>query len=343
MIRALLGTHGADATCATTNGETALWEAISGDHTEAMSILVEHLILHNHGKHLESVIHKGIFKIACNGNISAFQNILRLREQVGALANAAQKNKQRLYIPSLWLNRLTDEDGRTPLSHAAEAGHQGMTQELQKDCGGYSDMMRDKKYWTPIHYAIFNGNIQVMQLLMANVHHGLYFTGPDDPSEDSDYDDEDSWMREQSNTILKDLSTLVGSPAFIRPGKSPAISQTPTGIIPCAQLLLDKVSPSNRLNLMLKRILHHAVLQTIILHPEHKHRLDERSPWGIYKTDYVEKCPMVRYVRRGTGDESTQLVVEVDGRKGLPVNIVLKCGPDDRVDYGRMLYRTSDY
>ena len=345
VIRVLLGTHGADATCATAEGETVLSVALLGDHKEAMTILVEHLILHNHGKHLESVIHKAIFKIASSGNIRAFQNILQLRGHLETIANATEKNEQRLYIPGLWLGQLTDEAGRTPLSHAAEAGHQDMTQELLKEyhMHGYNVMMRDKTHWTPLHYAIFNGNIQVLQLLLANVNNGdgLYFTGPPDSSEGSDYyddddNDENSWMRQELNRIIKDLSTLVGSPAFIRPGKSPAISQTPTGIIPCAQLLLEKFHPSNRLKLMLKRILHHAVLQTIILHPDHKHRLDEQSRWGgAYKAEYLEKCPMVRYIRRGDGDEPTQLVVEVVGRKGVQVEVVLKCGPDDTVDYGR--------
>ena len=197
VIRVLLGTHGANATCATTNCETALSEAILGGHKEAMTILGEHLILHNYGKHLEGVVHKTMFKIASNGNIRAFRNILELCGHLGAITN--------------------------------------------------------KKHWTALHYATFNGNIQVLRLLLAKHNYGLYFNGPPDSSEVSDYSDgESSWVREQSNRIISDLSTLVASPAFIRPGKSPAISQIPTGIIPCAQLLLEKLHPSSRLNLMLK-------------------------------------------------------------------------------------------
>jgi len=348
VIRALL-THGADATYATTEGETALSEAILGDQKEAMTILVEHLILHNHGKHLESVIHKVIFKIASNGNVPIFQNILQLPKQLGTIADTAGKNQQRLYIPGLRFDQLTDEAGRTPLSYAAEAGHQDMTQELLKEYGNFHFMVRDKNHWTPLHYAIFNGNIQVLQLLLlASGRRGLYFTGPPDSGEDSDYsdDDEKAWLREGSNRIIKDLSTLVGSPAFIRPGKSPAISKTPTGIIPCVQLLLEKFQPSNRLNLMLKRILHHAVLQTIILHPDHKHRLDEESTWGTYKTEYLEKRPMVRHIREGEKDEPTQLVVYIIGRKGHGVEVVLKCGPNDTVDderRPRRFYGELDY
>jgi len=34
---------------------------------------------------------------------------------------------------------------------------------------------------------------------------------------------------------------------------------------------------------------------------------------------------MVHYVRRGDGDEATQLVVDVRGRKGVEVKVLLKC------------------
>ena len=58
-----------------------------------------------------------------------------------------------------------DVVGRTPLSHAAEAGHKEIAELLIAN--GADVNAKDKPGWTPLFYAAFSGRTEVAELLIA--------------------------------------------------------------------------------------------------------------------------------------------------------------------------------
>lgn len=296
-------------------GATALSEATFGHREGEITLLLQHLLSRNHSAIVQKVVQDGIITTAKSGDLRTLKRLLQIRQQIDTIASTI------LWNP---LN-FTDDAGRTALSHAAEQGHEDVTNELLEEYA-VADV-RDNEHWSPLHYAVFNGHIQIVQLLLTKITY-LRFSGPPDSEEDLSYDisdGDDSDDGKKVNRVIGGISTLVVAPTFIRAG----ISRVPSGIVPCAKLLLESLGSSNSLNLMLERVFRYAVLQTIIHHPVHKNLLTVRYTGrrGLYRSK-VKRSPRIKSVHK----KDSTLRITLLSNYGMQLECVLNCGPTDTGD-----------